>query len=629
MNVSRRRALQLSLGLAGTTLAGCVNQSSDYVSGDPDKDAESYRTVRILATSDTHGKFVPWNYCTDEEDLSGSLAQLSTVVNHLRVDKNTILVDAGDIIQDNFAEYFVHESPDEIHPMIEIMNAMHYDFLVPGNREFNYGMDYLRKMIGTFKGTTLLGNVVDENGQPVGQGYSVVEKNGLKLGFIGMVTPNITRWDKQNLEGCEVKNPIDEVRSCIEQIGTTVDALIAICHMGMDDEYGTKGSGVRALAEACPELDVIVAAHDHTLIAGEEVNGVLIVENEAHGHSMMSIDLGFEPGGEGWKVVKTKCTPVIGEYYNPNTILTKEMEPYDEKAKNHSHEVIGKLEGGPLAPTGSYAGCPATMTRDTALADLINAVQLHYSGADVSATTITNPMCNMKVGDIQRCDVGKIYPESNTLYTVRLTGAQLKWYMEWSARFYRQWKEGDLTIAFNPKRTIDDYDIFAGVTYDIDVSAKAGYRIKNLKYKKNGKPVKKTDKIVVAVNSARAKNQLLAAGKIFKNSKPKLLKVDIKGDIGGIRELIEDYIENAKAGTIKSTCDKHWKLSGYKWDATLHKRALLQLKYRKIKIWEPKDDRHLIDKPVRESDLVQTKNTKATKSSTKATKSTKTTVTSK
>ena len=604
MNVSRRRALQLSMGLAGTAFtAGCVNQAtSDLESGDPEKSAEDYRTILILATSDTQGRFLPWNYCVDEEDLTGSLVQLSTVVNHLRDNKTTILVDAGDAIFDNEAEYFVRSNPDEPHPMIQVMNTMHYDFMVPGNHEFNYGMDYLRKTIGAFEGTALCGNVIGEDGQPVGQSYSVMDKNGLKIGFIGMTTPNITRWDKKNLEGCQVSNPIEETRKAIEQIGPDVDALIAICHMGMDEEFGTEGSGVRKLAEACPELDVIIAAHDGELIDGEEVNGVLIVENEFRAHSMMNIELGFEPGGEHWKVVKTKATPIIGEYYNPNTIIVSDMKSSDEQAKNFSHEVVGKLESGALAPTGSYAGCPATVTRDTPLVDLINAVQMHYSGADVSAANLYDPMSNIKAGDIKRCDVGRIYPTADTLYKLQLTGAQLKWYMEWCAKFYRQWKEGDLTIAFNPKIPIDNFDIFSGVTYQVDISQKAGSRIKNLRWKKTKKLVRKNDKVVIAVSSTRAK-QMLTPGVIYKNSQPKLLAADVKGDIGGIRELIIDYIGNAKGGEVATASDRSWKIVGTAWDEALHKKAMWRLAHGKLKIWEAPDDRHLINRAVRAEDL--------------------------
>ena len=99
--------------------------------------------LQILATSDLHGKFAPWDYALNEESKSGSMAQIATALKELRTE-NSILVDAGDTIQDNSADLFFDE---EIHPMALAMNEMNYDVWTVGNHKFNFGTDVLKKVI--------------------------------------------------------------------------------------------------------------------------------------------------------------------------------------------------------------------------------------------------------------------------------------------------------------------------------------------------------------------------------------------------------------------------------------------------------------------------------------------------
>ena len=211
--------------------------------------------LQILATSDTHGKFDPWDYAANKADASGSVAQQATAIKENRT-KTTLVVDAGDTIQANSAELFLN---DDVHPMIAAQNAIGYDVYVTGNHEYNYGMATLEKVLSQQKAKVLTGNVYSPEGKPLADGYTIINKGGVKIGVIGMVTPNITRWDAKNLEGWTVTNPVDESRKIIDKIKNNVDVIIGVMHMDVDNEYGVYGSGVTDLANACPEFDVIVA----------------------------------------------------------------------------------------------------------------------------------------------------------------------------------------------------------------------------------------------------------------------------------------------------------------------------------------------------------------------------------
>ena len=149
-----------------------------------------------------------------------------------------------------------------------------------------------------------------------------------------------------------------------------------------------------------------------------------------------------------------------------------------------------------------------------------------------------------------KCDMSRIYKFTNTLYKLRMTGAQLKKFMEWSAAYYNTFRPGDLTISFNPDIRAYNYDMFAGVNYEVNIANAPGSRIENLTWP-DGVPVADDDAFDIAVNNYRANSQLLTPGEIFEaDDMPTLLEMDVRGDIGGVRELIRDYIVNVKGGAI-------------------------------------------------------------------------------
>lgn len=204
------------------------------------------KEIQILATSDLHGKFVAWDYAANEENTSGSLAQVATLIKE-RKNANTVLIDVGDTIESNSSNLFFDE---EVHPMIAGFNLLGYDFWTAGNHEFNYGVDTLVKVAKQFKGTFLCGNVYDKSTKkPIGDNYKVIERNGIKIAVIGYVTPNITRWDADNLSNYTVTNPIDEMKETIKAADQEADIVVAALHMGVDAEYGVEGSGAEDFAK--------------------------------------------------------------------------------------------------------------------------------------------------------------------------------------------------------------------------------------------------------------------------------------------------------------------------------------------------------------------------------------------
>lgn len=567
-NVKRKYICAMG-AVMGAVILGGTCFGMETVSAAETKDRVD---IQILATSDLHGKFDPYDYAINEESTAGSMAQIQTAVKELRND-NTVLIDVGDSVQGNSAELFLE---DDLHPMIQGMNLMDYDVWVTGNHEYDQGLDILKKLIAQQEATTLVGNVRDAEGEPLADGYTILERGGVKIAVIGMVTPNISRWSGEDGEYV-ASDPVEETRKIIDEIGDNVDLIIAAEHMGENNEYDVANSGVNDLAEACPEIDLILAAHEHKLVEGTTVNDVLIVENQDAAQTMAQVNFTLEKGEDGkYEIVERTSKSLKMADYAPDEAFMEELSWADEKAKEDANQVVGKLVGGDLVPENEIEGIPQARIQETPLMDLINEVQLYYSGADVSAAALFADNANMKEGDIRKCDMSLIYKFGNTLYKLEMTGAQLKKYMEWSASYYNTFQEGDLTISFNPEMPGYLYDMFSGVTYDINISKEPGSRIENLK-RMDGTEIKDDDVLTIAVNNYRATTQLLAPGAVYEEGEelPKLLEIDVRGELGGVREMIGDYIVNVKGGTLEvPEVTGNWKLTGYSWDEEKHEEAV-------------------------------------------------------
>ena len=555
-----RRAITL-IAVLFSVLAFAACEKNESAGGDV---GGNTRSVRILATSDLHGKFVPWDYTTNSENRSGSAAQLKTAIDAYRTDQ-TLLVDAGDLIQGNFADFFVHR--DGVHPMVQAMNQMNYDVWVTGNHEYNFGMDALRKTIADLDANVLTGNVYDESGKPIAAGYKIFEVDGVNVAVIGMVTPNISHWDENNLKKCKVTDPLTETRKILDKINGKYDVLIGVFHMGIENEYGVPNSGVTDICNACPEFDVMVSSHEHKQIESMNINGVLVVQNKNMAQTMSVIDLSLTADGSSWKLTKKKAQSICIDKYEPDPAMEKMLEEDHQAALKESEKVIGVLKGGPLIANDasseemlSQTELPLAQVQDTALVDLINQVQLHYSGAKVSTAPLCDPKSNLEEGEIHLYDTARIFSFDNTLYTVRMNGAQLKKFMEWTAGYYNTTNPKKPGISTNPDFPSYNYLMFQGVAYEIDLSQPVGERIKNLTWP-DGTPVDEKETFVLALNNYNANSYVLIPGEIYsKDDLPELVEMDVRGDIGGIRELISDYIIHVKNGVLTPECDHNWRI---------------------------------------------------------------------
>ncbi|CSC02745.1 2%2C3-cyclic-nucleotide 2'phosphodiesterase [Vibrio cholerae] len=524
--------------------------------------------VTILGTSDLHGHFMPWDYSADKLNLSGSLSQIATKVKTIRQEQpNVILVDAGDTIQGNFVETFKDEAID---PMMLGFNEMKYDVWVLGNHEFDFGLKVLNRSLTQFKGRSLAGNIQRPDGNHFLPGYTIIERGGIKIGVIGMDTPmtQVFAEGTNRLEGMTFTNPTLEVQKIIKQIDPQVDAIVLVAHMGIENENDITNTGVTDIANGNPELDAIVAGHMHTLIDKAVVNGVIITEPDKYGRALSRIDLQFEEqNGKFTLINKDSLTYKIKDITSDSKMESL-YEPYHKRLREMANREIAQLSGVNLVPENEIRGIPQVHVQDTGISALFQEASFFYAPkANVIALQIDNDNAKLDVGSIKAKDIAYNYQYAGGEITVyRMTGKELKQYMEWSAGYFNSVKPGDVTYSFNPERRASKYstnDFFAGVTYTIDLTQPAGERITDLKFA-DGTPVKDNSEIRLGMNSYRMGHLTKKGGILEGQQFPVLFDTEAEygEEQGTIRNLTIRYLTEQKQGKYEGKPMQRWKLSG-------------------------------------------------------------------
>lgn len=532
-----------------------------------EEQAEEKVNITILATSDVHGFLMPWDYSIDGEISNGSQSQISTAVKEYRENsKNVILVDIGDAIQGNSIDLF---SRSEEHPAVKAINYMNYDAWTMGNHEFDFGMEALKKIASKFDGPILAGNLFMTDGSEFAKGYEIIEKDGVRVALIGMTTPMTMEFNKDNdlVKHIDITDPVVETKRVIKELEGKADVLVGVMHMGQDNENNNPNTGVNDIANACPELDVIIAGHMHKNVSRDVVNGVVITEPGVYGRQLSVVDLSFDKNDGQVSLSSVDSKTIDTKDFERDLEFEKLIASEHEAARTDANQIIGKVQGVPMTPANELPGVQYGFLNSTPINRFFNEVQLHYSIADVvSVITELNPKIE---GDtIRKKDIAYNYTYvlgETTVY--KMTGKDLKTYMEWSADYFNTLKPGDITISFNPVRRASKYstyDTFGGVTYTIDLTKEYGDRIQNLAYAKNGEPVKDEDEIKVGMNAYRLE-PFLKEGGIFEGRTFEILWVSTQelGEYEGtIRGMSIDYIKNVKDGVLVAEDDPNWEVIG-------------------------------------------------------------------
>ena len=528
--------------------------------------------IKILGTSDVHGRVVPWSYGADVEDRSGSYAQIATYVNDVRKNnKNVLLVEVGDAIQDNQVEVFA-KTPEyaKDNPVPKVLNAMNYDIFVLGNHEFNFGMPALDAILEDMQAKKITANFYHKDGKRYLDPTTIIEKDGVKLGIIGLTTPMSATFEKDTgyLDNMKFTSPIEETKAQIADLKAKgVDAIIVIAHMGIENENNIADTGVADLVNAVDGIDVIIAGHMHKNVPSETIKNTLITEPHRYGTVVSEVDLTFDVDDkQAVKLLSKSAKTVPVNKLESDPKIVEIYKPYHEELRRLNNVVIGQVAND-MIPQGKNHGVSIAFSKDTGMSSLIHDVQQHYSKADVVSFAFDYETVRLDKGDIKKKDIIYNYRYAGGDVSVyEMTGKQLKQYMEWSADYFDTIQPGDTNYRYNEVRGKSKYvtfDLFGGVSYKIDLRNPSGSKIVDLTLA-DGRKVTDEMKLKVGMNSYRF-GQLTKKGGIFEGQKIPVVwesKVALGSEKGTIQNMMIDYITNVKNGKIEGLSHNRWEIIG-------------------------------------------------------------------
>ena len=522
--------------------------------------------ITVLGSTDLHGHIENWDYYNDREydDAAHNdvgVAKIATLVKAMRAERgatNTVTLDAGDTIQGTPLTYYyaavdpITAPGGPVHPMAVAMNEIGYDAACLGNHEFNYGLPLLRKFASQLHHPLLGANALNWNTyQPAFPSFTIKTikvaagaqdkaagatsvRNNVKVGIVGFVTPGVQIWDKANVEGkIRMNGIVEQAKLVIPQVKAAgADVVVVACHSGADtsSSYGSAlpwpENVSSLLAQQVPDIDAILVGHAHQEIPQRYVTNratgkrVLLSEPYYWGMRLTVMDLDLRFAGQRWQVVGSSATLLNANTVAGDPTVVQLTRDAHQRVRRYVNSVVGTATQAMSAATARY--------EDTAAIDFINHVQadavktgLQATGspaADLPVLSIAAPFNKLAAipqGQITVKDVAGLYIYDNTLLAIQFSGAQVKAYLEYSARYFKQvsgtgpFTPDQITNAPTPTApsgTPDyNYDIMGGLdaplTYDIDISQPVGSRILDLAY--GGVPVTDDQQFVVAINNYR------------------------------------------------------------------------------------------------------------------------------
>ncbi|MEP3278599.1 MAG: bifunctional 2',3'-cyclic-nucleotide 2'-phosphodiesterase/3'-nucleotidase [Stappiaceae bacterium] len=572
--------------------------------------------LRIMETTDLHVHVYPYDYYGDKPADTVGLSRTAAIINDIRAEAtNSMLVDNGDFLQGNpMGDYIAYErgmKEGDKHPVITAMNTLGFEASTLGNHEFNYGLDFLMKSLAGAEFPVVSANVIKEKGagprDDTGllKPYVLIDKevtdgtgtkHTIKVGLIGFVPPQIMNWDRRHLEGkVQTRDIIETANAYIPEMREQgADIIIALSHSGIGSPDHTDGMENASVPLAQVEgIDALMTGHSHLVFPGEKFAGFAGVDAEKGtihgkpaamggfwGSHLGVIDLMLEKSGDEWQVVtsSSEARPISKREEDRSiTPLVESVVAVEESVKPEHEATLAYVRrsvGQTDAPLHSYFALVA----DDPSVQIVSQAQMWYiadmmKGTEWEGLPILSAAAPFKAGgrggpeyytdvpkgDVAIKNVSDLYLYPNTVRAVKITGADVKGWLERSAGMFNQVEPGKADqVLLNPDFPSYNFDVMDGVTYEIDLSQPSKFdpkgelinadanRIVNLQF--NGKPVTDDMVFVVATNNYRA-----SGGGAFPGA---LGDTIIFEGPDTNRDVIVRYIIDK--GTISPSADANW-----------------------------------------------------------------------
>ncbi|MBE1276401.1 2',3'-cyclic-nucleotide 2'-phosphodiesterase [Enterovibrio baiacu] len=578
--------------------------------------------LRIIETTDIHTNVMDYDYYKDKPSEKIGLVRTATLVKKAQDEvKNSVLVDNGDLIQGSpMGDYMAAKGIEEgeIHPVYKAMNQLNYDVGNIGNHEFNYGLDFLDRTLEGANFPYVSANVFDAH---TGKSYftpyiikehTMTDTDGkahlVKVGYIGFVPPQIMVWDKKNLDGKVIAKDIKATADKLvpEMKAKGADVIVAIPHSGLSqDEYKAMAeNSVYYLADV-DGIDAIAFGHSHAVFPGKGFDNIQGVDNQKGtikgvasvmpgrwGSHVGIMDLQLDKQGDDWVVtpVQTESRPI----FDGESIA--KADPAMRKALEHDHKATRAFVNQPIGKANDVMYSFLSLVQDDPTVQIVNLAQKDYverfiqGDPDLEGIPVLSAAAPFKAGgrkndpgnyteveagELTFRNAADLYLYPNTLVTLKVTGKEVKEWLECSAGQFNQIDPSSTAqqslINWDGFRTYN-FDVIDGVNYQIDVTQPARYdsdcnlvnpdaeRIKALTF--NGKPVQQSQPFLVAANNYRAYlgkfpgtgNDFIAFASPDEN-----------------RTVVANYISSVtkEKGEVTPTADNNWTFAPIETDTKL------------------------------------------------------------
>ncbi|UKK51913.1 bifunctional metallophosphatase/5'-nucleotidase [Prevotella sp. E13-17] len=483
--------------------------------------SEKTINLRIIETSDVHGCFFPYDFI-ERKPLEGTLARVNTYVNRLRKDygDRLLLLDNGDILQGqplNYWSNFVNTNEENI--AASVVNYMRYDAQTIGNHDIETGHQVYDKWIKEVRCPMLGANIIQtETGKSYVEPYTIIEREGVKIAIIGMLTPAIPCWLHESIwEGLTFQEMVSSARKWIKYVKDIehADIVLGLFHSGKDGgimlDNGIEENATARIAREVPGFDIIFYGHDHTRnkewivnSAGEKVL-ILDPANRSTHISDASIKLTIKDGKIIHKSINGELVNICQEKIDEDMI--NHFQKQIESVKQFADRRICRFDY-TITTRDSYFG-------NSAFTDFIHNMMLKISKADISFNAPLSFDSSIKAGDITVADMFNLYKYENKLYVLKMTGKEIKDYLEES---YARWvntmqNANDHLLLLQETKTDGqqhmrfknfsfNFDSASGIDYEVDVTKPDGQKIRILCLS-NGEPFYENKTYKVAMNSYR------------------------------------------------------------------------------------------------------------------------------
>ena len=537
--------------------------------------------LKIVETSDVHGNFYPYDFVR-RQPSAGSLARVYTWVQQerRRFGDNLILLDNGDILQGQPSAYY-YNYIDTVSPHLtaEMLNFMAYDAGNMGNHDIETGRAVFDRWTGDCRFPVLGANILDTaTGKTHLKPYVVLEREGVKIAVLGMITPAIPMWLSENLwPGLRFEDMEAAARKWIPFIREQEkpDVIIGLFHAGknavwMGGKYRDNASV--EVASRVPGFDVVLAGHDHARacfkVANEAGDSVLVVNpaNNAVTVGDVEITLTLRGGKVTDKLVEGRLTDVGA--LEPSPEFMQHFAGQYDAIQAFVSKKIGRFTQ-PIFTRSAYFG-------PSAFVDLIHRLQLEIGKAEISLAAPLSFDARIEAGDIYVSDMFNLYKYENMLYTMSLSGKEIRGALEMS---YALWTNqmhspGDpllllreSSVSGAEERTFFqhpsyNFDSAAGIIYTVDITRPAGQKVTILSMA-DGTPFDENRMYKVAVNSYRGNGggELLTKGAGI--SQEELKSRILFSTDKDLRYYLMQYIEQRQIVTPRSL--DQWKFIPANW----------------------------------------------------------------